>query len=132
MKKIILSIVFFAVIILGSITAKAQSVTFYVDIKLTDTCSPGNYHGYYCVKLDLWYYGTYVCTAQNCNVTGSGCYPFTCSFVPVLAQPGYHVIVNIAGRYPSGTCTTNSGSSSSYTWEYMSSTDCYCKLSITL
>ena len=138
MKKLFLCFVLLAVIVLGTMTeAKANPVTFYVEISLSDTCSPSGYNGYYCVRVKLTYYGTTVCTATNCRVVkGTDIYyAFTCDFAPVLAQPGYNVVFIDAARYPSGDCYTTNGSSygNDCTWENISSGSGNCaKVSVTL
>lgn len=116
-----------ACIMLGAMSvAKAGTVTFYVKVTLTDNCSPGGYHGYYCVRLDLFYDNTYICTAQNCTViAGTHCYAFTCDFDPIAGQPYYAVSFVAAARYPSGNCasTTGSGSSGIY-WNDLADSSC--------
>jgi hypothetical protein len=134
MKKIILSITIVTFIAIGLMsTVKANPVTFYVNITLTDNCLPSPYTGSYCVRLTLTYFGTPVCTAQRCDITGSGCWSFTCDFDPVLAVRGYAVSVVTACRYPSITCSTSTGSSGLYYWNQMiDQSNCPCALSITL
>ena len=127
-----LSIVLVAFIMLGTISV-AKATTFYVNITLNDNCSPSGYTGNYCVRLTLTYFGTPICTAQRCDITGSGCWSFTCDFDPIAAVKGYAVTVVTACRYPSLTCYTYTGSSGLYTWADMSSSlTCPCALTITL
>ncbi len=106
--------------------AIAKPETFYVKITLSDTCSPGNYHGYYCVQVTLTYNGSPVCTTQNCTVVpGTFCYPFTCEFAPVSGQPYYGVTLVAAARYPSGNCYITSGSTSNgFPWNDMADSGC--------
>jgi hypothetical protein len=136
MKKIILTFALLALFVLGTHSiALADPETFYVKITLTDNCSPGNYHGYYCVRIHLTYNGSTVCTATNCTVIpGTYCYSFTCSFEPVAGQPYYGVELVDAARYPSGDCysTTGTGSSGFY-WNDMTDDSCIAAtLSVTL
>jgi len=111
MKKILLSFVFFAVIMIGTVSTTHATETFYVKVTLSDTCSPTGYKGYYCVRLTLRYYGAPVCTATNCRILPGNdvCYAFTCSFAPVSSDPGYSVTFDGAARYPSGDCATTTG-----------------------
>jgi hypothetical protein len=134
MKKVLLSFALIAFIILGTISvAKATTVTFYVQITLSDTCSPSPYHGYYCVKLNLTFNGSPICSAINCNVTGTGCYPFTCNLDDLASDPYYGVALVDAFRYPSGSCSTTNGTgSSNLSWNDMINSSCVAKLTIIL
>jgi hypothetical protein len=135
MKKIMLTYALVAFIMLGAMSvAKAGTVTFYVQVTLTDNCSPGGYHGYYCVQLNLTYYGNVVCTAQNCTVTaGTHCYAFTCNLDPIAEEPGYGVSLVAAARYPSGLCSSTTGSGSGgFYWAEMTNSSCVAYLSVTL
>lgn len=126
MKKILLSFVFFAVIMIGTVSTTQATETFYVRITLSDTCSPSGYDGYYCVRLKLTYYGSDVCTAINCRILpGTNCYAFSCDFTPVAANIGYAVTFVDAARYPSGDCYTTVGSTTGIgTWEDISDPSC--------
>ena len=134
MKKILLSIALVAFIMLGTMSvAKATTVTFYVTINLTDTCG-GGYSGYYCVNLNLTYYGTSVlCTSKNCIINGSGCYAFTCDLDAIAQQSHYGVAFVSACRYPSNTCCATSGiGSTGFSWlEMTNNSPCYATLTLT-
>jgi hypothetical protein len=137
MKKILLTFTVIAFIMFGSMSASvANPETFYVKITLTDNCSPGNYHGYYCVRVHLKYNGSTVCTATICTVIpGTNCYAFTCSFEPVAEEPYYGVEFVDAARYPSGNCSPGTGTNSSYiyTWAQMQDNTCsYASITVTL
>jgi hypothetical protein len=136
MKKILLSIALVAFIMLGTMSmAKAMTVTFYVQITLSDTCSTG-YHGYYCVELNLIYNGSVLCMSQNCTINGSGCYPFTCNIGAIAEEPYYGVAFLYAERYPSHTCGTTTGTNSAnkfYWYNEMTNISCgYAWISVTL
>ncbi len=137
MKKLILGLVLLAFIMLGTISvAKATTVTFYVQITLSDTCSPSPYHGYYYVKLDLEYNSNVLCTSQNCAVIqGTYCYAFTCDVDALASDSFYGVKFLGAARYPSGDCPTTSGNNSGdiFSWPEMTHSTCgYAWISVTL
>ncbi len=136
MKKIILSFILLASIMLGSMSvAKATTVTFYVQITLSDTCSP-SYHGYYCVNLDLVYNTTILCSTQNCKVIqGTYCYTFTCNVDNLASDSHYGVVFSSAFRTPSGNCLTTNGTNSgnSFSWAEMTTYPCsYAWISVLL
>ena len=133
MKKLILSIALVAFIMLGTMSvAKATTVTFYVQIYLTDTCG-GGYSGYYCVNLNLTYNGSPLCMSKNCTITGSGCYAFTCDLDAIAEEPHYGVAFVSACRYPSNTCcaTSGTGSYGFYWWKMIDNNPCYASLTLT-
>jgi hypothetical protein len=134
MKKLMISTILIAFIMLGSMSAaKATTVTFYVRITITDNCLPSGYNGNYCVRLNLLYKGTVACSSQLCNISGSGCYAFTCELDPVAEDNGYSVALVTAARYPSGFCASTNGSGSSgHTWSEMITNTCVATLSVTL
>jgi hypothetical protein len=135
MKKLILSLALVAFIMLGTMSAaKSMTVTFYVKITLTDNCFPTGYNGYYCVRLNLTYNGTVLCTAQNCNVrAGTYCYAFTCDIDAIAEEHEYGVDLVGAYRTPGGLCSSTTGTgSNSLSWDQMTDTNCVATLSVAL
>lgn len=135
MKKLILGLVLLAFIVLGTTSvAKATAVTFYVNIALSDTCSPSPYHGDYCVRIKLMYYNTLICETQSCNITGSGCWAFTCDINSSASDCTYWIEFVDAVRYPSLTCysTTGFDSSHNYCWDYLFNCSTAPSISVTL
>ncbi len=128
MKKIILSFILLASIMLSTMsTAKAITVTFYVTITLSDTCSPSPYHGYYCVRLELLYNSALVCQSENCKVLpGTDCYAFTCNVDNLASGSHYGVLFQSAFRSPSGDCLTTNGTNSGFgfSWDDMTTYPC--------
>lgn len=114
MKKIFYSFVLLAFMMLdNSSVVKATTVTFYVNINITDTCSPSPYHGYYCVRIKLMYNSTEICETQNCNITGSGCWSFTCDINSSSSDKYYWIEHVDIIRYPGQTCYSTSGTDGS-------------------
>ena len=136
MKNTIIMFGLLAFIMLGTTTTTLASEQFNVYINLSDTCSPGNYQGYYCVDLYLTFYGQHVCEATLCDVkAGKKCYTFTCDFAPTSPLQGYSVALKLAGRSDGSNCTTTSGTPSGidYYWDQISDlNNCYESLAITL
>jgi hypothetical protein len=135
MKKIILSFALLVYIMLGTMSvAKATTVTYYVNITLTDTCTPSPYHGYYCVRIKLMYSGTEICQTQSCNITGSGCWAFTCVINSSASDCNYWIEFVDAVRYPSLTCysTTGVNSPPTFCWDYLFNCSTAPSISVTL
>jgi hypothetical protein len=129
MKKILLSAALVAFIMLGAMSAaKATTVTFYVKITLTDNCFPTGYNGYYCVRLNLLYKNTVLCTAENCTVvknTNGICYSFTCEIDAIAEESYYGVALVTAYRYPSTLCAgTNGTGCTNRSWDEMTTINC--------
>jgi hypothetical protein len=91
------------------------------------------YTGDYCVELQLYFNTNQVCKATNCVITGTGCWQFSCDFIPVTTTQSYWVKVINAGRYPSGNCTTSGQASPGYYWwtQMSDCLNCPSQLSIT-
>ena len=55
MKKLVFFVAVFGALILGlTSNVKAQTITFYCILDISDTCNGGGYHGYYDVTVELW------------------------------------------------------------------------------
>jgi hypothetical protein len=91
MRKIILSIAFLAIIMLGTTSVVHATTTkcwFYIN--LSDTCSPSGYHGFYDVELAITLNGSTIGTATCTSVkAGSGCYEFDFDIGETVTDPYY-------------------------------------------
>lgn len=113
----------------------AKATTFYVKITISDTCSPGNYTGKYCVRWELTYNGTVLCTSQNCTLSAGGpqCISFNCSVPPYAEDNKYGIRFVSAARYPSGNCITYTGSgTNNLYWADIIDNTCVASINVTL
>ena len=106
MKKLVFFVAVFGALILGlTSNVKAQTITFYCILDLSDTCNGGGYHGYYDVTVELWTYGgsSPICTGTGTTTARTHCVALTCSCSTSHTTCTYQEILTYVQRHD-GTC----------------------------
>jgi hypothetical protein len=124
MKKLILSLVLVAFIMLGTSSVAHATVRFYFYITLYDSCG-GAYNGYYDVQVKVTANGLPIGIATCTTVLKGGptCYPFDFD-IQSGASDGIYGIIVVGVQRHGGTCQTQLNASMGGGWYWSDFLSC--------